>query len=245
MRNSCTIPHAFVSKMPLSKRLLSTLLAAVLSAAAGSVAADGLVYKIVGPDGKITYSDRPPTDARQRASVVNRAAASVALVMPPPITAITPWASLSGDARRGIVPALPLGETAASRSVVTYALADALSSVFARAELVQTMRDICVRSAPSAYSAYDESARRWQERNAAVVAQAERVLQNAFDGPQRAKLQATAHTRLSGILTPLASSPVEAKILWCDASADALVKGALDMQGAASVAAPVTNFVIR
>ena len=237
--------------MFLLNRALPTLLAAALNIVAGAALAQppqapqSLVYKIVGPDGKITYSDRPPTDSGQRASVVNRTAASGAIVMPPPITAITPWNSLSGDARRGIVPALPLGETSASPSVVTYLLADALSTVFARAELVETMRDICVRNAPSAFSAYDEAARRWKERNAPVVAQADRVLQGAFDGPQRAKLQATAHTRLAGILAPLASSSQAGKTLWCDASADALAKGSLDMQGANSVAGPVMNFVLR
>jgi hypothetical protein len=202
------------------------------------------VYKIVGPDGRITYSDRPPADTAARASLINRPAASGAVVLPPPITAITPWMQLSGDARRGIVPAVPLGQTAASPGVVNVALADSLSMVLARAEAVDTMRSVCVRTAPSASSAYNEAARHWEERNGAVVAQADKVLLGAFLGPQRNKLQATAHTRLQGILTPLASASIDAKVQWCETAADAVSHGALDLQGAQGVAAPVMSFLL-
>ncbi len=234
--------------MPLPIRALTLALAALSGVAAVAQqpgGPPGVVYKIVGPDGKITFSDRPPSDTTQRASIVNRAAASGAVVMPPPVTAITPWASLSADARRGLVPAVPLGETASSPSVVTVSLVDSITTVLARAELVQTMRTICVRAAPSAYSAYDEAARRWQDRNAPVVAQADRVLQSAFDGARRAKLQANAHTRLANILAPLASASQDARIMWCDASTETIGKGGLDMQGAGGVAAPVMNYEQR
>jgi len=230
--------------MSLSTRLPQIVLAAALGLVAGAVPAQsgGQVYKIVGPDGKITFSDRPPADAGMRASIVNRQAASGAIVMPPAITAITPWASLSSDARRGIVPAMPLGETSASPSVVTFALADALSAVLARAELVEVMRSTCVRTAPSASSAYAEAAQRWRERNGGVVSQAEAVMQSAFDTAQRNKLLATSHTRVSGIVLPLASASVDAKIRWCESSADAIAHGALDAQ---PVAAPVMAYVPR
>jgi len=205
----------------------------------------GQVYRIVGPDGRVTFSDRPPTDAGMRASIVNRQAASGALVMPPPITAITPWTSLSADARRGIVPPIPLGETTASPSVVTFALADALSAVLARVELVEVMRSTCVRTAPSASSAYSDAAQRWRERNAVVVAQTDKVVQSAFDVAQRSKLLATAHTRVSAVMLALASAAPAAKIQWCEASADTLAHGALDLQGTQGPGALVMAFVPR
>jgi hypothetical protein len=233
--------------MALSTRLPLIVLAAALSTAAGSALAQAAsqVYRSVGPDGRITFSDRAPKDAGVHTSIVVRQAASGAVVLPPPVTAITPWNSLTVDARRGIVPAVPLGETAASPSVVTVALVDALSAVLARVELVQTMRLVCVRNMPAAAATYDDAARHWQERNAAVVAKTDRVMAAAFDGPPRNKILANSHTRLLGILTALASSSTEAKLQWCDQSAEAISHGALDLQGAASVAAPVMNFTPR
>lgn len=203
------------------------------------------VYKIVGPDGKITYSDRPPTDAGMRTSMVARTPASGAVVLPPAITAITPWAALSGDARRGIVPAVPLGETASAPWAITVGLVDSISAVLARAELVQTMRQVCVRNMPSAATAYDEAARRWQERNGPVVVQAERVLQSAFDGPRRNKIQVNSHTRLAPILTALASATAEAKLQWCDQSAEAVAHGALDLRGPGGAGGPVLGYTPR
>ena len=203
------------------------------------------VYRIVGPDGKITFSDRAPKDPGMHTSLVVRQAASGAVVLPPPVTAITPWSSLSADARRGIVPAIPVGETASSPSAVTVSLVDALSAVLARVELVQTMRQVCVRNMPAAAASYDDAARRWRERNAAVVAKTDRVMEFAFDGPPRNKIQANAHTRLLTILSALASASTEAKLQWCDQSAEAIAHGALDVQGASGIATAVMNYTPR
>lgn len=226
-------------------RVLPPLIAAALLAGAAAARAQeqspAPVYRIVAPDGRVIYSDRPPTDERYRSSVVNRGAASGALVMPPPITAITAWNSLSADARRGIVPPPP-PNGASSPTVVTETLADALSQVLARAEIVETMRSACVRAAPSASSAYGEAARLWNERNATVTAQAYRVMLAGFETARRAKLEATAHTRLAGIQQPLASAAPAARLRWCDEAADSVSHGALDVPVASGVGAVVMAF---
>jgi hypothetical protein len=239
--------------MATSIRASLIVLAAALSFAGGRAMAQATapipgasqVYRIVGPDGRITFSDRAPKDPGMHTSLAMRQAASGAVVLPPPVTAITPWNSLSADARRGIVPAVPVGETLSSPSVITVALVDALSGVLARVELVQTMRLVCVRNMPAAAASYDDAARRWRERNAAVVARTDRVMEFAFDGPPRNKLQATAHTRLAPILTALASASTEAKLQWCDQAAEAISHGALDTQGPAGIGAPVMNYTPR
>jgi hypothetical protein len=234
--------------MELSPRALLISLAAALACGVGLAAtreplAD--VYRIVGPDGKITYSDHPPKESGMRSTLVVRNPASGVVVLPPPITAITPWASLSVDARRGIVPAVPLGDTIASPWAITVPLVDSLSAVLARAELVRTMRQVCARNMPSAARAYDEAAGRWQERNSAVVFRAERVLESAFDGPRRNKIEANAHTRISPILTAVASASTEAKLQWCDQSVETIMHGALDLQGAGGAGAPVMSYTPR
>ena len=64
---------------PLSAPLLATLLMTLASA---SVQAQG-VYRIVGPDGKVTFSDRPPPDANaQPARIANEAPAAANGALP-------------------------------------------------------------------------------------------------------------------------------------------------------------------
>src|SRR3954464_7358898 len=50
--------------LPKSPPFLRLVAAALLLAAAGGACAQ---YKIVGPDGHVTYTDKPPTAAQQRA----------------------------------------------------------------------------------------------------------------------------------------------------------------------------------
>lgn len=64
---------------PLSAPLLATLL---MTLACASVQAQG-VYRIVGPDGKVTFSDRPPPDANaQPARIANEAPAAATGALP-------------------------------------------------------------------------------------------------------------------------------------------------------------------
>lgn len=53
----------------------TALLALLFTALAGPAAAQ---YKIVGPDGRVTYTDRPPTEATGRVSTLGRGGAAAA-----------------------------------------------------------------------------------------------------------------------------------------------------------------------
>jgi glutaredoxin len=56
------------------KPLLAPLLASLLMTLAGASAQAQGVYRIVGPDGKVTFSDRPPADAPAQAARTTGAA---------------------------------------------------------------------------------------------------------------------------------------------------------------------------
>jgi glutaredoxin len=51
--------------------------AAVLLLALGAAAPAWALYKVVGPDGKVTYTDRPPTDTQARTEAVSPAGSVV------------------------------------------------------------------------------------------------------------------------------------------------------------------------
>lgn len=60
------------------KPLLTPLLASLLMTLAGASAQAQGVYRIVGPDGKVTFSDRPPADAPAQAARTTGAAPAAA-----------------------------------------------------------------------------------------------------------------------------------------------------------------------
>lgn len=60
------------------KPLLPPLLASLLMTLAGASAQAQGVYRIVGPDGKVTFSDRPPADAPAQAARTTGAAPAAA-----------------------------------------------------------------------------------------------------------------------------------------------------------------------
>lgn len=60
------------------KPLLAPLLATLLMTLAGASAQAQGVYRIVGPDGKVTFSDRPPADAPAQAARTTGAAPAAA-----------------------------------------------------------------------------------------------------------------------------------------------------------------------
>jgi glutaredoxin len=66
-----------MSVFPTSSSLLRTLLASAALLLAGQSAVAQAVYRIVGPDGKVTFSDRPPPPTSQaKASIDTRAEAA-------------------------------------------------------------------------------------------------------------------------------------------------------------------------
>ena len=64
-----------ILRLPFRHRLLQT---SVVAAACLAAAPAFALYKVVGPDGKITYTDRPPTANEGRVSPMNGRAAGVA-----------------------------------------------------------------------------------------------------------------------------------------------------------------------
>ncbi|RYY60510.1 MAG: DUF4124 domain-containing protein, partial [Comamonadaceae bacterium] len=68
------------------RRILPAILCAAATAASLGVGAQQ-VYRIVGPDGKVTFSDRPPAERNARPAAVEPAGAAAASTAPPTISA--------------------------------------------------------------------------------------------------------------------------------------------------------------
>jgi hypothetical protein len=241
------------------RHFLASSIAAVLAAAvAGPVVAQ--TYRIVGPDGRVTFSDRRPTDPQMQTTELGHA--------PPPAPLFAPGAaapesngglaasSATAGGKRakhaiagpGPAPATPppaAAPTAAAGVPFPPGLPDAVLGVIGREDLVQTVWDVCTRNLPTSFARYDDAVRTWRQRNAPMISKTDRILFGAFTPEQRTLVHSTAQTRLQTVMAPVSTATFAQKITWCDKWADDLAAGTFDMAGDAKLSGPIMAFTVR
>jgi hypothetical protein len=196
----------------LQRLLPAALIAALLGAHAAEPVGPSTTYRIIGPDGKITYSDRKPTDPQLHARALGRTV-TAPLVAPSnapfdlhPATALPPARPLlPGDAP-------PLD---ASGKPFPPGLPEALLDVFVHQFFVQTLVETCSQLRPTFAERYRGGVLNWRDRNADILAKSNRISFARFTGEQRDLLRATGRARLASLLPPADATP-EDKALWCD-----------------------------
>lgn len=211
----------------MTKRL--GVLCALSLLVAGS--AYGQIYKTVGPDGKVSYSDRPPiSDEKASVTVLQRSGVTAPLPAPPSQAAPEPQAKSS--AKRAInqagAPATPASSAPAS---LPDDVISAVVSASGMQELIRQTREGCIAVLPTSFKRYSSSAEQWERRNAAVIEKKELLLNGPVLSARRALLEAGAadksRTMLSAVFESRASTAV--KIAWCDKSSAEMDGGGMDM----------------
>ena len=230
------------------QRLLPT--AMLCAAAAGALAAGpppppaatGPTYRIVSPDGHVTYSDRQPTDPKLQTRELGRAAPTAPLFTPgsqlfePPRPAAPSATNAGARLANGLAPA-----PNAFGKPFPPGLPDAVLSVLGHQFFVQTVTETCSsRNGGGARDRYQAIVLNWRERNAAMLARSNRITFTQFSGEQRDLLRATARSRLQALLAPPDASDAE-KERWCNRSADDLLRRQLELVGDERLA-PIVNF---
>lgn len=177
--------------------LLSALLAPV-SQAQG-------VHKIIGPDGRITFTDRPPASAQSVHSVGAR-----------PI------------ARNG--PAAPLHAQQIGAALQVYHKQVIVDAAKEHCRLLAGVhRDRPGTVAASAAAA--EAATRWHERHAALVRQKDVVLYDQLTRDELLKANEDARTRSHQYMSPTIVALVVDRIAWCQALPKTLASPEFDLAG--------------
>ena len=204
------------------------------------------VYKIVAPDGHITYSDlKPSGDAQNQASVIGSAGSHRPLVAPAPAATGLPKLYLpsqrpaEGAALRAIV---SIGHGNASRDPQ---LVEGLVTATGYEVLVQGYLDICAGTMPTSFGRFDAAARAWHQVNDGVLGQASKLRANLFSSQQQAAIQAVAQDRAALILAPAKVASMEPRIRWCDESTDALKGSLLNLSTKAGITNGFAPYVVR
>jgi hypothetical protein len=199
------------------------------------------LYKIVGPDGKVTYSDRPPMIANGAVQII-KSGGSVPLADKPnaPDTAGAnvpapaeagrstsgPWAAKHAIRSEHGNGAPDLNE-GAGRSRVN--LLRGLRVVLGNMRLVEETSALCTSTLPTSFKQYDGAASLWKSRNGDVINQANAVLSAAFSASERAQLEMDARQTTDSMLQVVRNADTARRITWCDKSVGEMSSGALDL----------------
>lgn len=171
------------------------------------------IYKSVGPDGKVIYTNVTPEKK-----------AAAAIVQP----AATRAQSRPADADAG-------------GRILTPEVISAVSNVMGVAQLVSSSREFCVAAQPASHRRYMSAADGWGQRNSAVVAQKDRVLAHPVQHMVAEALNAETLRKTDSLMQPVKQSSNADRIQWCDKAFADVDRGVLDLVGRPSIA-PLMNF---
>jgi hypothetical protein len=170
-------------------------------------------YRSVGPDGKVTYSDRIPTDSQVHTRELGKTSTAPLLV-----PASGPFDLHPSSRPTTARPPVGEGQTPAVDAggrPFPLGLPDAVLDVLVHQFFVQSLVETCGRQRPAFLERYQASVRNWRDRNADVLALSNRVTFSRFTGVQRDILRASARQRLDAVMPPMDASDAD-RATWCD-----------------------------
>ena len=231
------------------------LIAALLPSFAAVSANAKNIYKTVGPDGKITYSDHPPDDSSSKSDVVHSTPNAAPDSKPSPDAARTdagsePKVARARAAKKAIAvkPAANAAGAAAAPADKTLdaALEGAVIGVLGIEDIVKHTEELCIKALPTSFRKYSDASADWQRRNAAIVTRAHQLVSKNFDATYAAgteqRLKEAIRTKNAAMFEPTASAPMASRIKWCDHTADEMASGARDVYDKPKLSEPLLAY---
>jgi hypothetical protein len=228
-----------------------TVVLALLIAVVGHAHAKE-IYKVVGPDGKITFSDKPPADAVASEKYAIKDGPSTPVTAPGNSAAATTANSSATSATglrksqakqaiRGTTPEPSAESSTARATAADPAVERAVIGVLGYEDLVGQSERICLSALPTSYGKYSAATDAWRGRNAAIVRQARKALANQFNSAQQQLIETGIRVRNTNSLAPVASAPSASKIKWCDSTSNEISNGAMDAFNKPNLSGPLAN----
>lgn len=201
------------------------VLALVCALTQGPASAE--IYKSLGPDGKVMYSNLPPASKHTPVAVLK----SVDGAPAPAIVRTAGSAPQSGPRNTGA-------------EILAPDVVGAVANVMGMSHLISSARDFCVATMPASLKRYSNAALAWQLRNADVVAKKNRILSMSDRNLIAVALSGDMARMTEDMMRPIRQSGTAEKIKWCDTTIEAVDHGVLDLVGRASIA-PLMNYSLR
>ena len=213
---------------------------AVLILLLHSVAASGALaqqmYKVIGPDGKITFSDRPVLHAPGKVSVMR------SYTLQPYVTQRTPSELAAAEAARkaAAAAALAAGGTVLV-PVLTPEVEDAVITVMGQVELARRFYNFCNSSVAGA-KAFTVATQAWKQRNAGPIGQQNRLLMEVVSPAKRDELQGKVAAMLAGESAEVSELSPKERQAWCAGVVAELNSGKADIVQPAMMAVPIVAY---
>lgn len=189
------------------------------------------IYKVVGPDGKVTFSDKPDGAGAQAVDVkVPPSSRQSAAVDEAPVESPAERAAEAYRAKRAAAaaPARTTIPATPQTATIQSDLLKAIMNTMALEDLVSQSERVCLQTLPTSFKRYSGATEGWGKRNEPALARYRKVLQTlTYD--QRNKLTELVKQQTASVLTVVEKAPMYSRIKWCDKSMDELDQGKLDI----------------
>jgi hypothetical protein len=233
-------------------KIIATLLATSLAAVSFSIAAQS-VYKTIGPDGKVIYSDHPPVDSKSQSTLLNAPKAAPEIkndkVGDRVGDRVSEAATKDVDAKGKPAKtasrkpnAADAAKTETAPVVNNDVLEGAIIGVMGMESLVLQTEEACVNTLPTSMKRYSGAGTGWRERNATLIAQQRKLLATVFDADKRRLIVIGIKTKNDASFVPFKAANMAAKIKWCDQSIKEIESGAMDVFNNPKLGPPIMNY---
>lgn len=220
-------------------RLPSMTLAAMLALAASLPLAHAQgVYRIVGQDGRVTYSDQPPPGGAQNGRID---------VLRPPATTVHSGAGRAGQSAVEASPPPAVARPAAhSRAAAPDdSIEAAVIGVLGLEDAVRRTETICVSTQPASARRYSAAVDDWARRNARPVLVARQTLSRAPDARTRDRIEEGVRQANVQRFEALGDATDGDRVAWCDRSVAEIAAGRMDVHDKPRLVGPLANLPIR
>lgn len=210
---------------------------ALLALAAACAASAQAVYKSIGPDGKVIFTDRPPSAGdvpimgKPVAPAPKEAPAAQAAPAPggeAPRTLHDEWREKKANAKRATraTPSAPQ-EPGPEAGVSNEALQAGLSKLMVAEYLVNHFRSLCASGDAGARNS--QAAVQWRNDHQRLLQGYRGILREAFSPVEQGKIHAHVESVARDRLKDVAATSPAARAKWCASNADDLNNGVIDL----------------
>ncbi len=209
----------------------SLLLSLCAAATCGEAMAQQL-FKTVGADGKVTFSDRPKVEEKSRLSVMH--AYTLRPVEPPPVRSDAQASPVRNAAKRD-------GAVGGAASAVTPAVEEAIVSIMGMSAFGGRFEIFC-NGSDAESKAFSTATLGWKHRNSAAVEHQKRVLTVVLSPSKRAELVDREEAQLAEQISKMSGRSIAARKEWCEGVIAELNSGQNDVNNPALMAVAIVPF---
>jgi len=197
----------------------------ILGCAAASGAVAQQMYKSVGPDGKVTFSDRPAVEKAKKLDVMRSYVLRPAEDFKPmPDGPLTP----------------KQGPVTNPNATVTPAVEDAMVNVMSLTEFARRFQMMCGATHGGA-KAFTDATTQWKKRNAQYIEHQKRLLMEVVSPNKRAELQERTDAYVLEINKTIPHSTGGRKD-WCAGMVTQMNSGNADINKPEMLEVPITRY---